>query len=138
MASADQQYLSILLTDDMKYDIRIENSQLQSGEFYVEGNPNDVLTTDDVDDTSVRHNGGRRSICSCGEAGSMSGTQGSLDLVDDVRDTKICTLTWRASMEPGKQNAFLTSNLNPRYQVDIGKWNRSGIMGEVPVSILEM
>ncbi|CRG91912.1 hypothetical protein PISL3812_08966 [Talaromyces islandicus] len=154
MASADQQHLNILIKDDMKYDVRIENSELRRyclhlqlkgrlltlesrGEFYAEGNPNDVLTTDDVDYSSIRHNGGRRSICVCGETGTMSGTQGSFDLVDDVRDTKICTLTWEASLDPGAQNAFSTSNLNPGYQVDIGKWNKSGIMGEVPVSIQE-
>jgi hypothetical protein len=151
------QYLDIIVKDDMKYDIRIENAQMEryllhsllwvismcnfwhwlSGEFYRLGNPNDVLTTDDINDMSIRHNGGSREICSISEPGSMLGPSGAVDLVDDVRDTRICTLTWRATMKPGEHNSFLIRNHNPNYRVDIGKWNESGTIGEVPVSIGE-
>lgn len=101
------------------------------------GNPNDVLTTDDINDMSIRHNGGSREICSISEPGSMLGPSGAVDLVDDVRDTRICTLAWRATMKPGEQNSFLIRNHNPKYRVDIGKWNESGTIGDVPVSIGE-
>ncbi|THC88138.1 hypothetical protein EYZ11_012417 [Aspergillus tanneri] len=132
MASSDQQHLNIQIQDDMKYDIRIENAQVER-----EGNRNDILTTDDIDDMSIRHNGGKRNICSCGETGSMSGPQGAIDLVDDVRDARICTLAWHASMEPGRRNSFTMHNQNPRYKVDIGNWNESGTMGDIPVTIGE-
>ncbi|QKX57673.1 uncharacterized protein TRUGW13939_04791 [Talaromyces rugulosus] len=138
MASADQQYLNIKIQDKMRYDIRLENVKLRSGEFYVEGNKNDVLTTDDVGDGSIRHNNGIRHICACGENGSISGPQGSFDLVDDLRDVRICTLTWAATMEPGRRNSFVARNVDPRYNVDVGKWNDSGIMGDVPVAVDEM
>jgi hypothetical protein len=38
-------------------------------------------------------------------------------------------------MEPGKRNMFMLRDQDPRYNVDIGKWNESGIMGKVPVTI---
>jgi hypothetical protein len=101
------------------------------------GNPNDVLTTDDINDMSIRHNGGSREICSICEPGSMLGPSGAIDLVDDVRDTRICTLTWHATLKPGEHNSFLIRNQDPKYRVDIGKWNESGPIGEVPVSVSE-
>ncbi|KAJ5682067.1 uncharacterized protein N7477_002007, partial [Penicillium maclennaniae] len=131
------QYLDIIIQDDMKYDIRIENAQMESGEFYRLGNPDDILTTDDIDDMSIRHNGGSREICSISEPGSMLGPSGAVDLVDDVRDVRICTLAWRATMKPGEHNSFLIRDHNPKYRVDIGEWNKSGTIGDVPVSIGE-
>lgn len=72
------------------------------------------------------------------EPGSMLGPSGAIDLVDDVRDTRICTLTWRATTQPGKQNSILIRNHNPKYRVDIGKWKEFGTVGDVPVSIGEI
>ena len=108
-----------------------------SGEFYREGNEDDVLTCDDVDDMGIRHNGGRRHICSVSETNSKFGPRGAIDLVDDVRDTRICTLAWGATMEPGEQNTLILRNQDPSYQVDIGNWNDHGVMGEVPVTVYE-
>ncbi|KKK14316.1 hypothetical protein P175DRAFT_0556958 [Aspergillus ochraceoroseus IBT 24754] len=136
-SAAVQQYLDIEIQDNLKYDIRIENAHVESGEFYREGDRSDILSTDDIDDMSIRHNGGTRSICSRGDTGSNSGPRGTIDLVDDVMDIRICTLAWRASMDPGKPNIMQMSNQDPRYNVNIGKWNKSGTMGEVPVVISE-
>lgn len=86
----------------------------------------------------IRHNGGRRSICVCGEADSMSETQGSIDLVDDVKDARICSLTWKASMQPGGQNEFKKINHDKRYSVDIGNWNQTGAMGMIPVTVNDL
>lgn len=86
---------------------------------------------------SIRHGGGCREICSMSEPGSMLGPFGAIDLVDDVRDTRICTLTWRATTQPGEQNSILIRNHNPKYRVDIGKWKEFGTVGDVPVSIGE-
>ncbi|KAF9883232.1 hypothetical protein FE257_003826 [Aspergillus nanangensis] len=139
MASArPQQYLDIQIQDDLKYDIRIENAHVESGEFYREGDQNDILTTDEIGDMSIRHNGGRRDICSCSEPGAISGPQGAIDLVDDMTDARICTLTWSASLGPGTSNVFTMRNQNPGYKVEIGTWNESGPMGDVPVTISEM
>lgn len=85
----------------------------------------------------IRHNGGRRSICFCGEAGALYGAQGSIDLVDDLKGARICSLIWRAAMYPGEKNDFKKLNQDARYSVEIGKWNKSGVMGEIPVSIEE-
>jgi hypothetical protein len=68
----------------------------------------------------------------------MSGPQGSIDLVDDYRDVRICTLSWEATMQPGRRNSFVLRNLDPRYHVDVGKWNDSGVMGNVPVAVDEL
>ncbi|KAF7161075.1 hypothetical protein CNMCM5623_006752 [Aspergillus felis] len=132
-----QQYVDIEIKDDMKYDIRIENAHIDSGEFYNEDNQNDTLTTDDVDDMVIRHNGGLRHICSCGEEQGFKGLEGTIDLFDDVKDAKICTLAWNASMGPGKKNKFEMRNQDPRYNINIGNWNESGVMGTVPVTITE-
>jgi hypothetical protein len=83
----------------------------------------------------IRHNGGRRSICVCGENDSTSEAEGSIDLVDDVKDARICSLTWRASMQPGERNEFKKINHDTRYTVEIGDWNESGAMGMIPVTI---
>ncbi|RMJ26560.1 Asp hemolysin-like protein [Aspergillus sp. HF37] len=136
-SEAAQQYLDIVIQDDLKYDIRIENAHVQSGEFYNNGDPNDVLTADEIDDMGIRHNGGRRHVCSSGEPGCASGPEGIIDLMDDVANARICTLAWNASLEPGKQNMFMMRNLDERYEVEIGKWNEFGTMGEVPVAIRE-
>ncbi|RHZ55768.1 aegerolysin family protein [Aspergillus thermomutatus] len=136
-SAAPQQYLDIEITDELKYDIRIENAHIDSGEFYREGDQNDVLTTDDLEDMMIRHNGGMRHVCSCGEEKGFKGLQGTIDLVDDVKDARICTLAWNAPMEPGKTNMFMMRDHDPRYNIDIGKWNESGIMGKVPVTIRE-
>ena len=155
--AAAQQYLDIHIQDDLKYDIRIDNAHVQryslhklrvivkcrffwhkfSGEFYNTGDPNDVLTTDEIGDMGIRHNGGRRRVCASGEIGSMSGPQGMIDLMDDVTNARICTLSWNAFMEPGKQNMFMVRNHDARYEVEIGKWNEYGTMGEVPVAVRE-
>ncbi|GFF27396.1 asp-hemolysin [Aspergillus udagawae] len=150
MASATgQQFLEIEIKDDTKYDIRVENAHIDSlpesdlqfgltslsGEFYNEGDQNDTLTNDDVDDMVIRHNGGLRHICSCGEEKGFKGLQGTIDLVDDVKNAKICTLAWNAPMEAGKKNMFMMRDQDPRYNINIGKWNESGIMGKVPVTI---
>lgn len=86
----------------------------------------------------IRHNGGRRHICSVSETDSMSGPYGAVDLVDDVRDTRICTLAWHATMKPGERNTLALRNQSPRYQVDIGSWTDHGVMGEVPVTVYEI
>lgn len=104
---------------------------MPSGQFYREDDRNDILTSDDVDDFVIRHNGGVRTVC------SMYGSQGSIDLVDDVKDTRICSLAWRASMEPGEPNEFKELNHNSKYTVEIGKWNETGTMGAIPVTIKE-
>ena len=67
----------------------------------------------------------------------MYGSQGSIDLVDDVKDMRICSLSWRASMQPGEPNEFKKLNHDASYMVEIGKWNESGTMGAVPVTIKE-
>ncbi|KAM0115080.1 hypothetical protein ACP6JC_008365 [Aspergillus fumigatus] len=107
----------------------------RSGEFYREGDQNDTLTTDDIEDMIIRHNGGLRHVCSCGEEKGFKGLQGTIDLIDDVKDAKICTLEWNAPMEPGKRNTFMLRDQDPRYHIDIGQWNESGILGKVPVTI---
>lgn len=68
----------------------------------------------------------------------MSGPQGSIDLVDDYRDVRICTLSWEATMQPGRRNSFVLRNLDSRYHVDVGEWNDSGVMGNVPVAVDEL
>ncbi|PLN82181.1 Asp hemolysin-like protein [Aspergillus taichungensis] len=139
MTSADtQQTLDIQIQDDLKYDIRIENSYVESGEFHTDGDPDDILTTDDVDDMSIRHNGGKRHVCSSGDIGSTTGPRGRIDLVDDVSDNRICTLAWSAFMEPGRPNQFMMRNHDPNYEVDIGDFNEFGTMGVVPVSVREL
>lgn len=104
---------------------------MHSGQFYREDDRSDILTSDDVDDMVIRHNGGIRTVC------SMYGSQGSIDLVDDVRDARICSLAWRASMQPGEQNEFNKLHHDTRYMVEIGRWNESGTMGAIPVTIKE-
>lgn len=104
---------------------------MDSGQFYNEDDETDILTAEDVDDMVVRHKGGVRSIC------CMDESQGSVDLVDDVKDKKICSLSWRASTQPGESNEFKTLNQDSDYVVEIGKWNHSGTMGEIPVTISE-
>ncbi|CAG7938072.1 unnamed protein product [Penicillium nalgiovense] len=128
-SSLSQKSLQIQIQDDLKYDIRIENAKLESGKFYNEDDQNDVLTSEDVDDMVIRHNGGIRSVC------SMDGSRGSIDLVDDVRDAKICNLTWRASPEGGERNEIEKLNQDTRYMVDIGSWNESGTVGSVLVTV---
>ncbi|KAB8074936.1 aegerolysin type hemolysin [Aspergillus leporis] len=137
MADAYGQYVDIQIEDGMKFDVRIENAHLDSGQFYRLGDQNDVLSADDVDDMIIRHNGGRRDICACGDMGSMSGTQGAIDLIDDVKDAKICTLAWSAPMGTGRRNRFTKLDHNTNYTVDIGDWNESGTMGMVPVTVKE-
>lgn len=95
------------------------------------------MASGDVDDMIIRHNGGRRSICFCGEEGSLYGAQGSVDLVDDLKGVRICTLIWRAAMYRGERNEFRKLNQNTRYKVDIGRWNQSGVLGDIPVIIEE-
>jgi hypothetical protein len=102
---------------------------MHSGKFYNEDDQNDILTSEDVDDMVIRHNGGIRSVC------SMDGSEGSIDLVDDVRDAKICNLTWRASPEGGERNEIKKLNEDTRYMVDIGSWNESGTVGSVLVTV---
>jgi hypothetical protein len=102
---------------------------MHSGKFYNEDDQNDILTSEDVDDMVIRHNGGIRSVC------SMDGSEGSIDLVDDVRDAKICNLTWRASQEGGERNEIKKLNEDTRYMVDIGSWNESGTVGSVLVTV---
>jgi hypothetical protein len=104
---------------------------MHSGQFYREDDRSDILTSDDVDDMVIRHNGGIRTVC------SMYGSQGSIDLVDDVRDARICSLAWKAPMQPGERNEFKKLHHDTRYMVEIGKWNESGTMGAVPVTIKE-
>ncbi|BAE58620.1 aegerolysin type hemolysin [Aspergillus flavus] len=134
-ADAYGQYVDIKIEDGMKYDLRIENAHLDSGQFYRQGDQGDIMTADDIDDMIIRHNGGIREVCSCGETDSMSGTQGTIDLIDDVKDTRICTLAWSAPMQSGRKNRFSMLNHDPRYKVDIGKWQESGTMGTVNVAI---
>lgn len=95
------------------------------------------MTPNQVDDLVIRHSGGRRDISSCGEMGSMSGTRGTIDLYDDTRDTRICTLYWSASVAPERRNEFLKLNHDMRYTVNIGYWNESGTLGFIPVTIKE-
>lgn len=85
----------------------------------------------------IRHNGGRRHICSVSETDDKFGPYGALDLVDDVRDTRICTLAWGAASEPGERNSLTLRNQDPKYQVDVGTWNEHGVMGEVTVTVHE-
>lgn len=108
---------------------------MNSGQFYREGDQSDILTSDDVGDMVIRHNGGRRSICIRGDTDSVSEAQGSLDLIDDITDARICSLAWSASMKPGKQNEFGKMNHDSRYTVDVGNWSKSGAMGTIPVTI---
>ncbi|KAB8238285.1 hypothetical protein ETB97_011460 [Aspergillus alliaceus] len=129
------QYVDIRIEDGLKYDIRIEDAHLDCGQFYRQGDQTDILTSDDVDDMMIRHNGGIRDVCSCGEPGDMSGTQGTLDLYDDVKDDRICTLSWSAPMQSGRQNMFIMRNRNPKYAVDIGDWSKTGTMGTVSVAV---
>ncbi|EAW11015.1 aegerolysin family protein [Aspergillus clavatus NRRL 1] len=129
------QYLDMEIKDDMQYDIRIENARIDSGEFHSASDENDTLTTDDVEDLMIRHNGGTRHVCSSGEEEGFKGLQGTIDLVDDVRDARICTLAWNAPMEPGKRNLLMMHHHDPQYNVEIGKWNESGVMGTVPITI---
>ncbi|KAE8148752.1 aegerolysin type hemolysin [Aspergillus avenaceus] len=135
--AAALQYLDIQIQDDLKYDIRIADAHLDSGQFYREGDRSDIMSSDDIDDMAIRHNGGMRNVYSCGELGSMSGPQGTIDLIQDVSDERICTLAWSASMEPGSPNIFLTRNHNPKYKVEVGNWNEAGTMGEVPVTVMD-
>jgi hypothetical protein len=86
------------------------------------------LTAEDVDDMVIRHNGGMRSIC------STNGSEGSVDLVDDVKDARICSLAWRASTQPGERIDLKKLNHNERYMVEIGNRNESGT---IPVTIKE-
>lgn len=83
----------------------------------------------------IRHKGGMRHVCSSGEEAGFKGLQGAIDLVDDVQDSRICTLAWNAPMESGKKNMLMMRYRNPQYKVDIGKWNDSGVMGTVPITI---
>lgn len=86
---------------------------------------------------SIRHNGGRRHVYSSGETGAMSGPQGMFDLTDPVTGARICTLAWSGFLEPGKRNMLMMRNHDERYDVEIGKWNEFGIMGEIPVTVRE-
>lgn len=86
---------------------------------------------------SIRHNGGRRHVYSSGETGAMSGPEGMIDLTDPVTGARICTLAWSAFLEPGKQNMLMMRNRDERYDVEIGKWNEFGIMGQIPVAVRE-
>lgn len=95
------------------------------------------MTSDDLDDMIIRHNGGKRSVCFFGKAGSLYGAQGSVDLVDDLKGARICTLIWRAAMYPGERNEFKKLNQDARYTIEIGRWNEFGIMGAIPVTIEE-
>ncbi|OGE48170.1 hypothetical protein PENARI_c031G11406 [Penicillium arizonense] len=122
------QNLQIRIQDDLKYDIRIENADIHSGQFYNEDDRSDILTAEDVDDMVIRHNGGMRSIC------STNGSEGSVDLVDDVKDARICSLAWRASTQPGERIDLKKLNHNERYMVEIGNRNESGT---IPVTIKE-
>jgi hypothetical protein len=126
-----QKYIQIQIQDDLKYDIRIENAELESGKFYSSDDRNNILTSEDVDDVIIRHNGGIRSIC------AMDASEGSIDLVDDVRDRKICDLTWRASTQLEDRNEMMKLHHDPRYIVDIGDWNECGNMGWIPVTVKE-
>ncbi|KAJ5837195.1 hypothetical protein N7447_003221, partial [Penicillium robsamsonii] len=126
-----QKYLKIQIQDDLKYDVRVENAELERGKFYNEDDGSDILKADDVDDMIIRHNGGIRNVC------SMDESEGHLDLVDDVRDTKICSLTWRASTQLREPNEIKKLDQDERYIVDIGRWNESVTTGCVPVTIKE-
>ncbi|KAJ5534922.1 hypothetical protein N7527_001176 [Penicillium freii] len=126
-----QKYLQIQIQDDLKYDVRIENAKLESGKFYNEDDPSDILKSDDVDDMVIRHNGGIRTVC------SMDGSRGHLDLVDDVRDAKICSLSWKASTQYAAPNEIKKLDQDERYVVDIGSWEETVTTGRVPVTVKE-
>ncbi|KAJ5199417.1 Aegerolysin [Penicillium cf. griseofulvum] len=126
-----QKYIQIQIQDDLKFDIRIENAGLESGKFYSAEDQNEILTSDDVNDVVIRHNGGIRSIC------AMDASEGSIDLVDDVRDKKICDLTWRASTQLEDRNEMMKLHQDPAYIVDVGNWNECGNMGWIPVTVKE-
>ncbi|KOS48091.1 hypothetical protein ACN38_g890 [Penicillium nordicum] len=126
-----QKYFQIQIQDDLKYDVRIENAELENGKFYNEDDPSDILKNDDVDDMVIRHNGGIRTIC------SMDGSRGHLDLVDDVRDAKICSLAWKASTQFAAPNEIKKLDQDERYVVDIGNWHETVTTGRVPVTVKE-
>jgi hypothetical protein len=67
----------------------------------------------------------------------LYGAQGSVDLVDDFKDERICTLIWRTAMYMGEKNDFKKLNQNTRYKVDIGRWNKVGVMGDILITIEE-
>ena len=104
---------------------------LHSGKFYNEDDPSDILKSDDVDDMVIRHNGGIRTVC------SMDGSRGHLDLVDDVRDAKICSLSWKASTQYAAPNEIKKLDQDERYVVDIGSWKETVTTGRVPVTVKE-
>ncbi|KAE8131212.1 aegerolysin type hemolysin [Aspergillus pseudotamarii] len=136
-AGAFGQYIDIQIQDDLNCDITIKNAHISSGQFYTHGVRRDVVSPSDVDDLTIRHNGGRRNIYACGELGSISETRGMFDLYDDKRATRICTLYWSASVEPERRNEILKFNHDVRYDVGIGNWNESGTMGMIQVTITE-
>ena len=142
-----QKYLQIQIQDNLKHDIRIENAELErysflpvletcfwdlySGSFYNEDDPSDILKPDYIDDMVIRHNGGMRTVC------SMDSSRGHLDLVDDIRDAKICSLAWRAPTQFREPNEIKKLDQDERYVVEIGSWNETVTTGRVPVTIKE-
>ena len=79
----------------------------------------------------IRHNGGMRTVC------SMDSSRGHLDLVDDIRDAKICSLAWRAPTQFREPNEIKKLDQDERYVVEIGSWNETVTTGRVPVTIKE-
>jgi hypothetical protein len=67
----------------------------------------------------------------------LYGAQGSVDLVDDFKNARICTLIWRTAVHIGEKNDFKKLNQNTSYKVDIGRWNEVGVMGHIPITIEE-
>jgi hypothetical protein len=74
-------------------------------------------------------------IFSCGKKDTMSGTEGSFDLIDQSSGTLICSLHWNCPHQssPGYTNSVKALSRNDGYVVAIGSYPEKGALGKVNV-----
>ncbi|KAJ5928372.1 hypothetical protein N7466_007328 [Penicillium verhagenii] len=139
----DDDWVDLHLTDSMGgLPVRVQNSELQWGKFYADGNKNDEISPQQVDETVIPpFSSGPADIWTCGREDAPSGSQGSFDLIDqNTGGGKICSIDWNAPYAPGpgNENSVTARDLNSQdYAVDIvGHFKKdNGTLGTVDVDI---
>ncbi|KAL4878033.1 aegerolysin type hemolysin [Aspergillus karnatakaensis] len=131
---AYDQWVQINISNFAKDTLDIEDSKLEWGKFYKNGDKDKEITPQQLDGTVIKDNA-HASVYSCGREDAASGTQGSLDLYDQRSQEKVCTIHWDCPWG-SSTNTFGINNIAEDYSVVHGPYHKSGgALGVVKVSV---
>ncbi|KAH7907064.1 putative Asp-hemolysin precursor [Hygrophoropsis aurantiaca] len=133
--NAFSQWVVLQITNSLRSrPLKIQNAKLIWGKFHQNGDRDVELSPEEIDKIVILV-GSEQSVSSSARETSPNGTEGTIDLYDDI--TKVCTLYWNCPWNAVGNNFEVRDVNKPGgYIVSNGPWDPTGgPLGRISIEV---